>query len=167
MQTVVLTITLILMALVALVFLSAARAAQSEAGPGDPEKKRSLLVWSLAIVGIAVTGMSLYSWPHAVAAEGEAVTINATGGQWYWEIDRQEVPAGSRVVFNLHTEDVNHGFGIVDPSGRLLFQTQAMPGYVNRVEHVFTEPGEYAVLCMEFCGVGHHDMIDEFEVVAN
>lgn len=167
MQTMVLTVTLILMAIVVLAFMHAARAAQTATGAGDPEKKRSLLVWSLAAVGIVVTVMSLRSWPHAVAAEGAGVTINATGGQWYWEIDRQEVPAGSRVVFNLHTEDVNHGFGIVDPSGRLLFQTQAMPGYVNQVEHVFDAPGEYRVLCMEFCGVGHHDMIDEFQVVAN
>lgn len=167
MQTIVLTITLVLMAIVALIFVHAARAAQTNSDDATPERKRTALIWAMAIVGAAVTLMSLRSWPHAIAAEGDAVVINATGGQWYWEIDRQDVPKGSRVVFNLHTEDVNHGFGIVDPSGRLLFQTQAMPGYVNRVEHVFDEPGEYRVLCMEFCGVGHHDMIDEFQVVAN
>lgn len=167
MQTIVLTITLVLMAVVALIFVSAARAAQTDTVGAHPDKKRNALIWAMLIVGIGITLMSLRSWPHAIAAEGGAVVINATGGQWYWDIDRQEVPAGTRVVFNLHTEDVNHGFGIVGPAGRLLFQTQAMPGYVNRVEYVFDEPGDYRVLCMEFCGVGHHDMIDEFQVVAN
>jgi cytochrome c oxidase subunit 2 len=42
-----------------------------------------------------------------------------------------------------------------------------MPGYINKVEFVFDNPGQYRVLCMEFCGVGHHDMNDEFEVVTN
>jgi cytochrome c oxidase subunit 2 len=49
----------------------------------------------------------------------------------------------------------------------LLFQTQAMPGYINKVAYVFDEPGQHRVLCMEFCGVGHHDMTDTFDVVAD
>lgn len=167
MQMIVLTISLVLMACVALAFVRAVRASNAPVDSASDEKSRSVLIWGLAIVGIVVTVMSLRSWPHAIAAEGDVIQINATGGQWYWEIDREEdVPVGSKVVFNLHTEDVNHGFGVVDPSGRLLFQTQAMPGYVNRVEYVFEKPGNYRVLCMEFCGVGHHDMIDEFQVVA-
>jgi len=54
----------------------------------------------------------------------------------------------------------------VDPSGTLLVQTQGMPGYVNKVRYVFRRPGTYRVICLEFCGVAHHDMNDSFEVVA-
>jgi cytochrome c oxidase subunit 2 len=48
----------------------------------------------------------------------------------------------------------------------LLFQVQAMPGYVNQVEYVFDKPGTYHVVCLEYCGVAHHAMTAEFTVVA-
>lgn len=167
MQTTVLIVTLILMVVVALPFLRAIGAAQLDGAAVDAESGRKKLFWLLLIAGIVITVASLREWPHAIASDADVVEVNATGGQWYWEIDRLEVPAGQPIVFNLHTEDVNHGFGVVDSGGRLLFQTQAMPGYVNQVQYVFDEPGAYRVLCMEFCGVGHHDMIDEFTVTAN
>ena len=60
--------------------------------------------------------------------------------------------------------DVNHGFGVYSPDGRLIAQTQAMPGYVNRLRVRFTQPGRYNVLCLELCGMGHHRMRGVFEV---
>ena len=167
MQSTVLVVTLVLMIAVALPFLKAVRSAGAEGEPDKVEPRRNRLIWALVVAGVVITAASLREWPHAIAAGEDVVQVNATGGQWYWEIDTQEIPIGKTVVFNLHTLDVNHGFGVIDPSGRLLFQTQAMPGYVNKVQYVFDEPGNYRVLCMEFCGVAHHDMIDEFEVVAN
>lgn len=167
MQTAVLAITLILMALLAFVFWRVVRSTNSNRELLNINNRRSQVIWALLVLGAVVTIVSLREWPHALAAGDAAIQVNATGGQWYWEIDRYELPQGQPVVFNLHAEDVNHGFGVVDSDGNLLFQTQAMPGYVNQVEYVFDKPGQYRVLCMEFCGVGHHDMIDEFTVVAN
>jgi cytochrome c oxidase subunit 2 len=167
MQSTILIVTLVLMIVVALPFLNAVRAAGRDGAARDVEKRRKRLIWALLIAGIVITAASLRQWPHAIAAGDDVVHVNVTGGQWYWEIGEQEVPAGKTVVFNLQAKDVNHGFGVIDASGRLLFQTQAMPGYVNQVQYIFDEPGEYRVLCMEFCGVAHHDMIDTFNVVAN
>lgn len=167
MQSAVLFVTLILMIAVALPFVKAVRSTGADGVPDKVEPRRNRLIWALVLAGIVITVASLREWPHAIAAGDDVVQVNATGGQWYWEIDTQEIPVGKTVVFNLHTKDVNHGFGVVGPSGHLLFQTQAMPGYVNKVQYTFDEPGDYRVLCMEFCGVAHHDMIDEFKVVAN
>ena len=67
---------------------------------------------------------------------------------------------------NLVTSaDVNHGFGIYDADLRLVAQTQAMPGYTNRLRHTFAAEGTYRVLCMEYCGLVHHNMITEIKVV--
>lgn len=120
----------------------------------------------MLILGGLVTLGSLRVWPHMIPVGEDVVQFNATGGSWYWEIDTYEVPLGKTVVFNLTTVDVNHGFGVVDEEGTLLFQTQAMPGYVNKVKYVFDTPGTYRVVCMEFCGIGHHAMTNEFEVLA-
>ena len=69
-----------------------------------------------------------------------------------------EVPAGSLVEFRVSSLDVNHGFSLYSPEGALLAQTQAMPGYVNRLRVRFERPGSYTVLCLEYCGMGHHRM---------
>ncbi len=37
------------------------------------------------------------------------------------------------VEFRVTSLDVNHGMAIFDPDGKLVGQTQAMPGYVNRL----------------------------------
>ncbi len=167
MQMLVLWISLALMAVIAWFFLSAVRQSTEAASESAFASRRTPLIAGLAVMGVVVTVASLWSWPHAVSASDDVITVNATGGQWYWNIDVEEVPAGRIVVFNAHTEDVNHGLGVYGPDGRLHVQVQAMPGYVNQVEYVFDEPGLYQVLCMEFCGIAHHDMIAEFNVVAN
>lgn len=166
MQITVLTLSLLLMALIAIAFISSVRAA----GRGEPvphgERLRTQLLVGMLVVGIVVSVASLWTWPHAVSAAQASTTVNVSGAQWYWEIDTDTVPLGTPVVFNAHTIDVTHGLGVADAAGHMLFQTQAMPGYVNKVEYVFTEPGTYRVVCLEYCGVGHHDMLTEFTAVA-
>ena len=167
MQILVLLVSLFLMAGIAWFFIDNIR--HSHEAPDDNRlaNRRTPFIWALAAFGVVISVASLWSWPHALSAADDVVTVNATGGQWYWDIDVEEVPALRPVVFNVHTEDVNHGFGVYGPNGRLHFQVQAMPGYVNQIDYVFNELGLYQVLCMEFCGVAHHDMIAEFTVVAN
>ncbi len=166
MQLTVLVVTLLFMGIIAAYFIAAVQASDAPQSEINFDARRSRLIWSLLAFGAVVTVASLWSWPHAVRTTSDVVTVNATGYQWYWEIDKESVPVGKPVVFNVHTADVTHGIGIVDPNGRLLVQTQAMPGYVNRVEHVFETAGLHKVICLEFCGIGHHDMVSEFNVVS-
>ena len=167
MQSTILVISLVLMAVTALAFWRVVGAVNLETEPSNVNSWRRKFFWALVAFGILVTAGSFKEWPHTVAVGDGIVQVNATGEQWSWEIDTRKVPVGKKVVFNLHAKDVNHGFGVIDQSGRLLFQMQAMPGYINKVTYVFDEPGQYKVMCLEFCGVGHHDMNDEFEVAAN
>lgn len=94
------------------------------------------------------------------------VTVNVTGVQWAWMLSRHRLPAGIPIQFDVRGADVNHDFGIYDPQGRLVAQVQAMPGYVNRLVHVFRTPGSYTVRCLEYCGIAHHEMISSFTVAA-
>jgi len=50
---------------------------------------------------------------------------------------------------------MNHGFGIYNTSLELLAQTQAMPGYINRLQYTFATPGTYHILRLEYCGLMH------------
>lgn len=119
----------------------------------------------MVLVGLPATVWLLRITPYAAAPVGAQV-VNATGSQWFWDLDRTDVAMGEPVEFNVTSTDVNHGFGIYDETGRLVAQVQAMPGYVNRLTYVFDAPGTYRILCLEYCGLVHHDMTTELAVTA-
>jgi cytochrome c oxidase subunit 2 len=122
----------------------------------------------LIVLGIIVTGASLRPFP--IAPQHTPTTapqvIQVVGHQWAWQMDPGPIHAGTPVAFEVTSADVNHGFGIYDASDRLLAQTQAMPGVTNRLVYTFAQPGKYRILCLEYCGLAHHGMITEFDVVA-
>ncbi len=153
------------MTVLTLVFVAVIQSAGTSRVTPFNETNRKYLIRGMLIAGVVIALASLIPWPHSVSSANKAIQINATGYQWYWELDKEEVPVGTPVIFNVHTKDVTHGLGVSDPKGNLLFQTQAMPGYVNRVKYVFSKPGTYKILCMEYCGVAHHDMMSEIKVV--
>ncbi|WEK54656.1 MAG: cytochrome c oxidase subunit II [Candidatus Cohnella colombiensis] len=72
-----------------------------------------------------------------------------------------EVPAGSTVHFTLTSKDVVHGFEIAETN------TNAMvpPGYIQKVKQKFDKPGQYLILCNEYCGAGHQGMYTTIKVV--
>lgn len=64
------------------------------------------------------------------------------------------VPAGRPVRFRLTSADVTHGFLIAGTNAN----TMLMPGYISQFTTVFKKPGDYLIVCHEFCGNGHHVM---------
>jgi cytochrome c oxidase subunit 2 len=66
-----------------------------------------------------------------------------------------EVPAGSTVHFTVTSSDVIHGFQIPRTNANMMI----IPGEVSQVSQKFTVPGEYLILCNEYCGVGHEMMM--------
>ncbi|MGI2324778.1 MULTISPECIES: cytochrome C oxidase subunit II [unclassified Methylococcus] len=73
-----------------------------------------------------------------------------------------EVPAGRRIVFRMASMDVLHGAHI--PMTNM--STMIVPGYVSEVVSVFPKPGEYPMLCNEYCGLGHDHMWSKVTVIA-
>jgi cytochrome c oxidase subunit 2 len=166
MQNLAWTVSLILMAVIAAVFLwvvaGASRAGGGAgAGAATALNWRDRLFWLVIAAGVVISVATLWEWPiagHAAAAPKPDVVIQATGAQFRWQLDRDTVQAGQLVQFELSSSDVNHGFAIYRDKSTLVAQTQAMPGYVNKLQVRFTEPGEYEVLCLEYCGIAHHNM---------
>ena len=65
-----------------------------------------------------------------------------------------EIPVGSTVHFQLTSADVVHGLQIPGTNVNMM----AVPGEVNHFSHTFDKPGEYLILCNEYCGAGHEYM---------
>jgi cytochrome c oxidase subunit 2 len=81
----------------------------------------------------------------------EAVMI---GRVWSFTPAQIEVPAGADVTFVLTSADVIHGFNLEGTRVNMML----IPGQITRNRYRFKEPGEYTIICHEYCGVGHHTM---------
>ncbi len=65
-----------------------------------------------------------------------------------------EIPAGATVHFTMTSKDVVHGFQVANTN----LNAMVMPGHITKITQTFDEPGEYLVLCNEYCGAGHQLM---------
>jgi cytochrome c oxidase subunit 2 len=159
-------LSLVLMTLIAAVFLWVAAGASRTRDDGAEGARaayrwRDRLFWFAIVAGALISFATLWEWPiagHAVASPKPDVVIRAVGHQWRWELDKDAVRVGQLVEFQITASDVNHGFAIYRDKTRMVAQAQAMPGYVNKLQVRFTEPGDHEVLCLEYCGLAHHGM---------
>ncbi len=124
--------------------------------------RRFWVVFLVILLSAAVI-TSLLLLPYKSSADVTA-NVRVTGGQFFWSMAPEAVPAGTEVRFQVTSADVNHGFGIYHPDGYLIGSVQAMPGYTNSLDLSLDDPGSYLISCLEFCGIGHHEMAREFQV---
>ncbi|HSH30152.1 MAG TPA: hypothetical protein VK971_09625 [Thiohalobacter sp.] len=172
-QTLAWQLSLILMAVLLAAFLFVAlrardRADEAASVVSRAYRIRGVLFWALLLVVTPVMLYTLLDLPYASAGIERRPTqvIEVVGRQWSWELSTAQARVGAPVEFHVTSADVNHGLGIYDEDMRLVAQVMAMPDYTNTLRHTFTEPGSYTLLCLEYCGLIHHDMIAKLEVVA-
>lgn len=73
---------------------------------------------------------------------------------WAFQPNEIRVPAGAEVTFLATSTDVIHGLHV----DRSRVNMMLLPGQVARNTYHFREPGEYLMVCHEYCGAGHHFM---------
>ena len=129
---------------------------------------RRWLFGALLIIFVGVTYATLRHFPVPLQHTPLEIqqVVDVVGQQWSWQLNPNSVRVGSPVEFRVTSKDVNHGFAIYAPNGLIAAQTQAMPGFTNKLVHTFSEPGTYKVMCLEYCGLGHAPMVAEFQVIA-
>lgn len=162
-------LTLLCLAALSAVFIYVIATSQSEKPYQEVQAKwysfRSKWIRFLFGFGVFVALATLIPFPVSNQKGVEdATVVNVVGHQWYWLIDKTEFELGETVEFHVTSADANHGFGIYDENDHMLTQTQAMPDYVNKVVHTFDKPGNYRILCMEYCGLAHHAMMAQLTV---
>jgi len=122
--------------------------------------------WLLVAAGsLAVVLFStIFFTPYGESAGPDAQVVNVTGRQFAFTFQPNRVKVGQQVEFRVTSRDVTHGFAVFDPDGDFLFQTQVVPEHTQVRVWTFDTPGTYRVVCYEFCGVNHHNMVGQFEV---
>jgi len=83
------------------------------------------------------------------------------GEMWNW-YPAMRLQAGASYTLHISSLDVNHGFGLVPANVNF----QIIPGYDYALRITPKEPGEYYIVCNEFCGIGHHDMLGKIVILA-
>ena len=69
-------------------------------------------------------------------------------------INDLRIPRGKKVLFQLKSKDVVHGFMV--PYARM--QVDAMPGSLTRIWFDANKDGDYEIACYHHCGTSHYKM---------
>lgn len=153
------------------VMVQAGKSVDDEARRETVRRSHRLQAWAF---GFLLVVFAIGSWatlhefpiPSQRTSVASDHVVDVVGHMWYWQLSSTSLEAGKAIEFRVTSGDVNHGFAIYSPQGHILTQTQAMPGYTNRLVYTFNEPGTYTIQCLEYCGMGHEPMKTTFEVVA-
>lgn len=86
--------------------------------------------------------------------------IYMVGRLWeWWPV--LELELGQSYRLHLSSADWQHGFSLQPENINL----QIVPGYEMILTVTPTSSGEFSVVCNEFCGIGHHNMVGKILVV--
>lgn len=174
-QNIVWFTTLAGVGLVALIFIyviiQAGKPATAAETQRATRKAHTFQAWFFATLVIGFAGGTWATLRHFPIPDQHAPLqvdqiVNVQGFMWGWTIEPPAIELGSTVEFRVSSKDVNHNFAIYNPEGNIVAQTQAMPGFTNRLLYRFTDPGTYTVQCLEYCGVGHGVMRTTITVAA-
>jgi cytochrome c oxidase subunit 2 len=124
----------------------------------------ALIAYAALQLGISVPGCVTNLKPFS---EGELIQTapgryeaHVVAKTWAFNPSPIQVPKGSIVDFYVTSKDIVHGFAIEGTNVNLM----AIPGAVTYAQARFDAPGKHQILCHEFCGQGHHDMLGKIEV---
>ncbi len=102
--------------------------------------------------------------PGVYPAEDGGVDVYVVAQQFVFRPGTTEpirVPAGEEVTFYVTSADVTHGFNLAGTN----VNSMVIPGQVAEFSVTFDDPGEYGVVCHEYCGSQHHSMAGTLVVV--
>jgi cytochrome c oxidase subunit 2 len=83
---------------------------------------------------------------------GSDVYLQATMWKWQPVLILEE---GASYTLHISSLDVNHGFSLYPANVNF----QIVPGYDYGLRITPNNPGEYKIICNEFCGISHHLML--------
>jgi len=114
--------------------------------------------------------VGLSGYVNASVAPGDAYEINVTAEKWLWTFSypngtvspsKLVVPRGRPVRLVMSSKDVLHSFFV--PEFRI--KHDVIPGTYTTLWFEALEAKDTALLCTEYCGTGHSDMLATVSVV--
>ncbi len=91
-----------------------------------------------------------------------SIHVTLVAARYGFYPERIEVPSDTPVTFRMASADVLHG--VHAPYTNMT--SMIVPGYISEVTTTFPKPGEYTLMCNEYCGLGHDHMWSRLIVVS-
>ncbi|MEW6198762.1 MAG: cytochrome c oxidase subunit II [Planctomycetota bacterium] len=123
------------------------------------------ITWSAVplVLVVAMFYMGFRGFMDIVNPPRDALDIRVLGQKWVWTFtypnghsdNELHVPVDTPVRLILESNDVIHSLYI--PAFRI--KKDAVPGRYNKAWFEAKKPGEYLLLCAEYCGTKHSDML--------
>ena len=107
-----------------------------------------------------VTSSSEFAEPGVERLEDGSYLVTMVAELYRFQPVAVRVEAGVPVRFRAASPDVLHGLQIVGTN----VNTMVVPGYVSDFTVTFPTPGDYLIVCNEYCGLSHHMMQGELIV---
>lgn len=120
--------------------------------PEHFEKKVEAMVAKYKVGEEGKTGIPVVHPP-----EGSDVYLMARLWDWYPIL---ELEKDKTYKFHISSMDYQHGFSVQPVNINL----QILPGYETVLKITPDKAGTYGVVCNEFCGAGHHQMLGKIIV---
>ncbi len=123
------------------------------------------------IIVVILFFLGFNSYMNARIGPGEALEIQVRGKRWVWEFEYPDgmrtvneiyIPVNRPVRFIMTSEDVIHSFYV--PSFRV--KMDVLPNRYTSLWFHPVEEGVHTMLCAEYCGRGHSDMLARIHVVS-
>jgi cytochrome c oxidase subunit 2 len=129
------------------------------------------IVWTVIplIIVIGIFFWGFHGFVNATTAPGDSMEVQVIARKWLWQF---EYPDGTRTINELHvpvgrpvrlimsSEDVIHSFYV--PSFRI--KKDVVPNMYTELWFQPREEGVHQLLCAEYCGTGHSDMMGKIYV---
>lgn len=126
--------------------------------------EKGWFIFAVIALGVLLLAtLAFIPYGDNAAATGQQ-QVQVGSQQFAWIVTPSTITAGVPVRFEVTASDVNHGFAVYNDDNVLLFQIQAVPDSTSHIVYTFKNPGRYQVVCLEFCGIDHDNMIGSFQV---
>ena len=133
---------------------------------GTPHHSTALeITWTVIpiVISIAIFVLGFKSFMNMATPPRNAYEITVTGQKWQWFFQypngfvssELHVPEDQPVKLTMTSEDVIHSLWI--PAFRV--KKDVVPGRYTHTWFEAHEAGTYPLLCTEYCGTGHSDML--------
>ncbi len=141
------------------------RRPDDEAAPSPHHSLGLEITWTAIpiLVSAAIFVLGFKSFMNIVTPPASAYEIQVTGQKWQWFFtypnghvsNELHVPVARPVKLVMTSEDVIHSLFI--PAFRI--KKDVVPGRYSKVWFEATKAGSFPLLCTEYCGTGHSDML--------
>lgn len=108
-----------------------------------------------------IAQVPLFSNPGATELSSGEFQVAIVAQAFSFNPSSIDLPVGARTRFYLTSKDVLHGFMIENTTVNL----EVIPGELAYADWVFKKPGTYHLVCNEYCGINHQDMIGTITVL--